>query len=222
MSDAGAVGGYYVDFSQTLAVMQRLNIDRRGERVRKVENPINDWLAKNKILHVTTGSIRHPQSSSDTPEEDGIFFMTRFEDDGKLLPFAERDEDRGVKKWLMNEGGIEEDQIEWLSFLDTFNLTLRGTAPKEDDGEPIVRRIITDQDFQNWNAHGEGLPIYDWLNKDSYEQWKEHGKGLPYLDWMEEKYERDLAEQERARLQRRDSRKRRIDSKRAGNDGPEQ
>lgn len=60
----------------------------------------------------------------------------------------------------------------------------------------------------------------DWLYVDYNRQWETQGKGsgVSYRQWIEEKYERDSAEHQRARLQEREKKKL-MGGKRAGDYG---
>ncbi|KAF9445080.1 hypothetical protein P691DRAFT_806186 [Macrolepiota fuliginosa MF-IS2] len=173
------VSGYYINFKQTLAAMRQLGIECGDVQETLLEYPINSWLAGNNMMNVLAGSIRHPRSSRDSFEEDGILLMTRFEqfprDDGQTPHFEEREQDCKVKEWLIEEGGVQADQMEWLSLWDRYGLTLNGTRPRIKD-VPEEPELITDELYARWKANGGGLNLTDWLFQDVYGRWETDGQ----------------------------------------------
>jgi len=67
------------------------------------------------------GAIGHPVTGK--PDKvDGILFMSQF----KPRPVL-HENDRGicVKDWLLNEGGVGLDEMQWMFLEDIFNLTTK-------------------------------------------------------------------------------------------------
>jgi hypothetical protein len=47
--------------------------------------------------------------------------------------YDESEEDRKVKEWLVKEGGVNPEELEWLQMWDEFDMTLGGSVPKKND-----------------------------------------------------------------------------------------
>lgn len=99
---------------------------------------------------------------------------------------------------------MEKTRYSGYQFWITFNLTLKGKQPKENN-RAVVRSLATTVDIMRWRADGQGQPMMDWLREDSRAQWKTHEKDLLFQDWMEDKFDREYVRQERARLQEREN-----------------
>lgn len=140
------VGGYYTSFANTRAIIAALGVEDWGYPDYRLEFPINNWLATNNRLNVRAGTIKHPKSTSDSPDEDGMLLMTRFE--GSDIIREERGQDKAIKDWLIQEGGIRADDLEWISLQDRFGLTRTGIIPERDI--PYIVRRVTDEEAQRW------------------------------------------------------------------------
>jgi len=84
----------------------------------------------------------------------GVFLITHIKDlrqhraqDGETL--AERDKDKRVRMWLVEEGGAKEDSLRWISFQDGVKLGLlcNGIRPERNDvqGLSYHYRLTHDQ-----------------------------------------------------------------------------
>lgn len=196
-----AIGGYYVNFAQTVAAVQRLDIDRSDVADAFIEYPINNWFVKKDMLYVKAAAIRHPQSTGAETSLDGVLFMTHFDDD-KQPPLEETDEDRRVWRWLVNEGGIPTEEIEWLSFWDEMDLTMNGRQPKRIDGTQGYR-IVTENDADRWMANSGGLTLSEWVQAEDKKQWEASGENITLNRWLNEKFVREWAEMEQGKLEER-------------------
>ncbi len=122
------LGGYYMDFATTRALMKYYEIPDKGVEDERLDYPLNDWLAKNGKREVLAGTMMHPSKGSKI--EDGMLLITQqvwFKSLTRKTamsrpPLRERDVDVAAKQWLIN-GGAGENEIEWLSVWDTFGLT---------------------------------------------------------------------------------------------------
>ncbi|KIM35951.1 hypothetical protein M413DRAFT_14247 [Hebeloma cylindrosporum] len=150
------VGGYYMTFATTRRLMAKLQIDDRGASDDYLERPINNWLAGHQeVGHILAGAIGHPVTGQPN-EEDGILFMLQFVEvqrqqvPGGEVPrgeepiLQERKRDLRMKAWLMEAGGVEENELEWISLRDLYNLTINGIYPQYDDftGPGTVYTIV--------------------------------------------------------------------------------
>lgn len=129
------VAGYLVNYSDTHAIMGKLQIPDKGVDDIKLQNPINDWLAKTKRFNTVCTTVGHIYSGY--RDADGVFLIThikpvrrRKSQNGETL--VERDRDKYVKVWLVKEGGAEEECLRWMSFPDGDKLGLLadGTRPQ--------------------------------------------------------------------------------------------
>ncbi|KAF8630327.1 hypothetical protein AX17_005436 [Amanita inopinata Kibby_2008] len=147
------VVGYYLNFASTRALMKILGIDTRDVEDESLSFPINNWLAENEKRHILAGAIIHPSRQKDrTATEDGILFMSGFYKKGhyKIPGFSveETDDDRKVKEWLINEGGANSEELEWMQMWDEFCLTLCGFVPTKNDVKGrAVYKIVSPQEF---------------------------------------------------------------------------
>ncbi|KAF9018136.1 hypothetical protein BDZ89DRAFT_1074166 [Hymenopellis radicata] len=162
------LGGYYLDFDTTRALMEFYNIPDKGVENDRLDYPLNDWLAKNEKYEVLAGTIMHPSKGSDV--EDGMLLITQqawYKSISRpramsLAPLPERNVDVRVKRWLVG-GGATEDNIEWLSVWDTFGLTVYGTRPFKNNvhgRRPINldMKTIPLATYQAWVAEGRPDP----------------------------------------------------------------
>ena len=98
-----------------------------------MEFPINTWLYNNKILHVKAAGLIW--NFGDGVEKPGLVIVSHFRcgvrGDSSVL--AQRDQDLEVKKWLEESGGVESENLRWISFVDTMSITLTGTRPRPSD-----------------------------------------------------------------------------------------
>ena len=141
------VAGYYMTFPTTRALMDQLEINDRGVDNKRLEFPINNWLAGRGILHVLAGAIGHPVTGQ-FDKEDGILIMTKFLQipRGSNPVVQEQERDISVKDWLVEEGGVKPDELEWMSLFDHFCLTRNGIQPKLNDvsgpSPPVIFNIL--------------------------------------------------------------------------------
>ena len=131
--------GYLLSYSDARAMMDRLQIPDKGVKDTRLKFPINDWLAKTKRYNIVCMSDGHTHKPG-YDHAKGVFLITHMKtvpqgtsQDGETL--VERDKDRYVKKWLMEEGGAKEDSLRWISFADGVELGLlyNGTRPERND-----------------------------------------------------------------------------------------
>lgn len=150
-----------MNFDSTRAAMAKLNIDTRKVNDLRLEWPINNWLAETSKLNILAGAIRHPRYTS--KEEDGILFMCRFiqaycNEARDPVLIEEHSRDKEVKDWLMNEGGVKESEIEFVSMWDLSNLTRSGVIPTCNNIQgpsPPPIRATTEEEFHQWCAYRE-------------------------------------------------------------------
>lgn len=142
------VGGYYTSYATTRAIIAALGVEDWGYPDHRLEFPINNWLATNNRLNVRAGAIKHPTNTSDSPDEDGMLLMTRFE--GSDIIREERAEDNAVKDWLIQEGGIRLDELEWVSLQDQSLLTRTGIIPERSVPRNFRLRMVSDEETQQW------------------------------------------------------------------------
>jgi hypothetical protein len=122
------LGGYFVNFSTTRKIAQRLNIDVGEDTFfsnTHMEWPINNWLHDNGKLHIKAAVIRWPLKVG----EHGVFFMCRFREVDGPAPddFIEEEKDLEVRKWLISLGA---DEIQWVSMFDRYGITMDGIQPR--------------------------------------------------------------------------------------------
>jgi hypothetical protein len=126
------VVGYYLTYTRVRALMERLGVDDRDINDERLHWPINNWLAETGKLHILAGSIIHPSRGNDpNATKDGILFMTGFYKRRGI--YDEREEDRKVKEWLVKEGGVNPEELQWMQMWDEFDMTLGGIVPKKND-----------------------------------------------------------------------------------------
>lgn len=146
-----------MSFATTRAIMAKLEIDDWNYDDTRLEFPINHWLAENNRLDALAGAIAHPKS--DAIEEDGMLLMTRFirrdHDSGSAITIEERKEDISVKDWLTQEGGANENDLEWLSLWDRFGLTRCGLIPLRQRDRPlkITRVKVPPDQVRRWSEY---------------------------------------------------------------------
>jgi len=111
----------------------------------------------------------------------GMFLITHIKDlrqhrsqDGETL--VERDKDKRVKMWLVEEGGAKEDSLRWISFQDGVKLGLlcNGTRPERNDTQglsyhyrlthdQVINVLRAGQILREWAveavARGEGVEV---------------------------------------------------------------
>jgi len=147
--------------------MGRLGVpDKRVDDI-ALEYPINDWLAKTNRLNVVCQTIGHVYSTCKDAE--GVLLITHFKKvrkdpshDVDLL--SERDKDKNVKRWLMDEGGAKEDSFQWISFRDGERLGLlcEGTRPQRNTIKgPWYDCRLTREQGKRWLASGKRLDEWD-------------------------------------------------------------
>ncbi|KAF8908115.1 hypothetical protein CPB84DRAFT_1870347 [Gymnopilus junonius] len=144
------VGGYYLRLEKIHELMAELEIDDRGVDLHFTEYPINKWLAKQGKFHILAGAIAHPATEK-KDDVDGILFMTRFYEihgkilDNNIVP-PERDADIAVKSWLIQDGGVQEDDLTWVALFDNFHLTRNGIRPEKNDGPGRHQSVTLTED----------------------------------------------------------------------------
>ena len=145
--------------------MERLEIPDKGVDDIMLKHPINDWLAKKKRRGVICTTVGNP---CDGFSEDGMLLVTHIRavrQSQNPEPPVERDSDRYVKKWLVEEGGAREDSMRWMSFPDESELYLpwTGTRPVQNDfsgpytyyqftGDQAVRMMKSGKSRDEWVA----------------------------------------------------------------------
>lgn len=165
-----------MNFVTTRAVMSTLGIEDWDYSDDRLEFPINDWLARNNRLNVRAGSIKHPRSTSESPDEDGMLLMTRFIE-GSNIVIEERSEDKAIKDRLIQEGGIQANELEWVSLQDRFSLTRTGTLPERDTPRVFVRRVVSHEQAERWfeynkNSGKPSLSLGEFVVKEDEEAQK--------------------------------------------------
>lgn len=152
------VAGYYMTFTTARSMMDKLQIDDR------LEFPINNWLAEQNKLTVLAGAIAHPVTG-ELNKEDGILIMTQFFQlprgaDEPVTDERVEQDIREVKGWLVNEGGVKPDELEWMTLWDHFNLTRCGNQPERN------------------NIHGRRCVIHKTMSPEMTQRWENSRKGL--------------------------------------------
>lgn len=163
------VAGYFLTFATARALMHKLQIDDRGVEIERIEYPINNWLAERGKCNILAGAIGHP-ITGDPSREDGILLMTQFILTSQPNPVVkEGDRDLLVKEWLLNEGGVNPDDLEWMSLWDDFNLTRNGISPRCNEVRghrtapfvPPSSKLVSAEQLKRWMA--SGLDMKDFL-----------------------------------------------------------
>ena len=132
------VAGYFISYSDTRAIMDNLQIPDKGVEDLMLKFPINDWLAKTKRFNIVCTTVGHVYSGYKDAE--GVFLITHIKTirrgrSQNTETLVERDKDKYVKKWLVEEGEAKEDSLQWMSFPDGDKLFLLsdGTRPERNN-----------------------------------------------------------------------------------------
>ena len=142
MSSHVHISGYHVPFKKVREAMSKLKIPDKDVEDMELEYPISDWLAKNNKRYPLPVAFDHP---NDTAKANGILFITRITlcksksnppdsnaDAGKYSPV--------VKSWMINEGGLKDEDLAWVALWDDDGLTDDGFIPRENSRQgPIFR-----------------------------------------------------------------------------------
>ncbi|KAG5639865.1 hypothetical protein DXG03_002755 [Asterophora parasitica] len=151
------IGGYHMGLEAAVCIAESLQIDI-GEPTefnkQHMEWPINDWLSDHGMLHVKAAFLEWPRGEGRRP---GMFFLTK----SRQVPYAqpvddlaEEPNDVKVKDWLKQNGAGD---VEWLSLLDCYNITLLGAEPKRTGTK--FKQYATEEEF----AKAMGLHLPDGL-----------------------------------------------------------
>jgi len=161
------IAGYLVSYSDARAIMGKLQIPDRGVDNVMLEFPLNDWLAKTKRYNIVCTTVGHVYSCYRDAE--GVFLMTHIKNvrrresqDGETL--VERDKDKYVKTWLVEEGGANGDNLQWMSFPDGDKLDLlpSGARPTRNGvSGPLVHYELTRD--QSKRAVRSKMPVHEWI-----------------------------------------------------------
>ena len=127
------LSGYWMPYSSARKLASNLGIEILTDTElgnRRMEFPINTWLYNQKILHVKLAGLIW--NFGDGVEKPGLVIVSHFRHGvrGDSSVLAQRDQDLEVKKWLEESGGVESENLQWISFVDTMSITLTGTRPK--------------------------------------------------------------------------------------------
>jgi len=129
------VAGYLISYSTARAIMGQIQIPDKGVDDIMLQHPLNDWLAKTKRYNIVCATVGHVYSNCKDVE--GVFLITHIKTvrrresrDGEAL--IERDKDKYVKAWLVEEAGANEGSLQWMSIPDGDKLGLlsSGTRPR--------------------------------------------------------------------------------------------
>ena len=160
------VAGYLISYSNARAIMGQLQIPDKEVDDIMLQHPLNDWLAKTKRYNIVCTTVGHIYSYFRDAE--GLFLMTHIKTvrrresrDGEGL--VERDKDKYVKKWLVEEGGANEDSLQWMSIPDADNLGLLpgGARPTRNGFRgPWVHYDLTPE--QGTKAMEAKMPLDEW------------------------------------------------------------
>ena len=115
------VAGYLISYPDARAIMDKLQIPDKGVDDIMLKHPINDWLAETKRFRLVCTTIGHIYSGYKDAE--GVFLITHIKPVRRSRSqnpevLVQRDRDRYVKKWLMEEGGAKPESLQWMSFPD--------------------------------------------------------------------------------------------------------
>ena len=143
--------GYLIGYPDVRAIMKKLEIPDKGVDDIMLKRPINDWLAKTNrysIVCTTVGNVRIGF------REEGVLLVTHIRyvrRSHEIEPPVERDRDRRVKQWLVEEGGAKEESLRWMSFPDAVEWSLLaegGGRPYRNDfsGPFTFWRLTGDQE----------------------------------------------------------------------------
>ena len=149
--------------------MDKLQIPGKGVDDTMLKHPINNWLAKAKYSGVISTTVGHVFSNYKDAE--GVFLITHAKtvhrgqsDDTDTL--VQRDRDKYVKKWLMEEGGAKEDSLQWMSFPDGDKLGLldQGVRPRRKPfkGPFFKYKLTYDQRLRQIRS---GKLIHEWATE---------------------------------------------------------
>lgn len=132
------VAGYLASYSNARTIMGKLRIPDKGVDDIILKHPINDWLAKKKRYNVVCTTVGHGYSGYRDAE--GVFLITYVKtvwrhESQKGETLVERDKDKYVKIWLVEQGGVNEDCLQWMSFPDGGELGLLsdGIRPRRNE-----------------------------------------------------------------------------------------
>ena len=163
------VAGYFVSYPDTRAIMDKLQIPDKGVDDIMLKHPINDWLAKTNRYEIVCTTVGHIYSGYKDAE--CVFLITRI----KIVhpsrsqtaeTLVERDKDKYVKKWLVEEGGVNEGGLQWMSFpdADKLHLLADGTRPSRNNFKgPWSDYRLTPE--QNSRLMGSSKGLDDWVAK---------------------------------------------------------
>lgn len=166
-------------FVAARSVIAALGIEDWNYPDHSLEFPINNWLAINNRLNTRAGAVKHPKSTSKSPDEDGILLMTHFvegpSDSNPII--EERTQDKAIKDWLIQEGGVRANELEWMSLKDIFMLTRTGIFPERDEPRVYVRKVVSDEEDRRWmeyirDSRNPPLSLGDFLSKEDGEAGK--------------------------------------------------
>ena len=162
------VAGYLINYSDTRAIMDKLQIPDKGVEDIMLKHPINDWLAKTNRYNIVCTTVGHVYSCYKDAE--GVFLVThikavrrsRSESTETLI---ESDKDKYVKAWLVEEGGVRDDCLQWMSFPDgdELHLLADGTRPDRNNfrgpwfdyqltPDQSIRLMKSGKDLDEWVA----------------------------------------------------------------------
>lgn len=65
----------------------------------------------------------------------------------------ERDKDKAVKEWLVQESGVQADELEWVTLWDNVGLTRTGFTPKPSWPHGFERKVATEEQIQKWRDY---------------------------------------------------------------------
>lgn len=152
------VAGYLISYPDARAIMAKLQIPDKEVDDIMLEHPLNDWLARKKRYNIVCATVGHIYSSYKDAE--GVFLITHIRDvrrrksrNGETL--AERDKDKYVKTWLVQEGGADGDSLRWISFPDADeHLLISGVRPERNNfhGRWVDYDLTHDQVLRSMRA----------------------------------------------------------------------
>jgi len=163
------IAGYLVSYSDARAIMGKLQIPDKGVDNIRLQFPLNDWLAKTKRYNIVCTTVGDVYSCY--MDAEGVFLMTHIKNvrrresqDGETL--VERDKDRYVKAWLVEEGGVNGDNLQWMSFPDgdELNFLPFGARPTRNMiCGPWVHYELTPA--QGERAVRSKMPVSEWIDQ---------------------------------------------------------
>lgn len=157
------VAGYFVNYFDSRAIMDQLQIPDKGVDEIMLKFPINDWLAKTKRHNIVCTTVGHVYSGY--KEAEGAFLITQIKisrgrQSQNIEPLYERDQDKYVKRWLVEEGGAKEEGLQWMSFPDGDKLYLLvdGIRPERNDFKgPWFHYQFTNDQNRRLTSSGKGM-----------------------------------------------------------------